>query len=185
MAAVTAHFQIGYGHPNQGGLRTLSTVRLEEGGRAALTFKGQKGPTWPNELRPPVIIPATEFVLEDALLLIAYTLRLHPEIDAMLDEIYLEKLAGHSSRQVDTTSAIGPGDRNRLYLWLSDQTVCQWPKLGLCVYRGSALLQQAHRLGDYVPDYEVLLPAYGREFSAWTGGYTEWGDRPTNSETLP
>lgn len=172
MSAVTATIQIGNGHPDRGGLRSLATVRFEESSRAALTFEGRTGNQWPKGVAVPTIIPTVENTLEDALLLISYALRVAPQINEALDHA-VHHCSGREWRsRIEMYRDLTEEQRQSLYSAL-EEAAHSLPKMVFCLYRGSHLTKQVVRLKRFALDYEVLLPTFGRTHSRW-GGLNSW-----------
>lgn len=165
MGTFTAHLLVGQSHPNDGGIIGVShQLYLSENSFPTWSLESvqirglQEGPP----CKPILWIPTLEYMLEDALLMIAIYVQKDPELLRMANK-----------------HGFALGDRVELYqdipddqLQLMRERVKQMNhgyKLLLTVHQGSTISGQIERLENYSMDIEVCMPVYVREYNMWSG----------------
>jgi hypothetical protein len=153
MAAITALVFVGYPHPNDGGLRPLVTIQYREGSRPAFTFPRRTGDRreTPSQFE---LIPSLENMLDDLLLIIAYREIQEPIIVKMIDSFCNQDIeaTGLLEIYVDLTTD------QRLELYNEVKRIECFPKVGICLFTGSELLNTVDHIKDYKMEYEVCTP---------------------------
>lgn len=162
MGTLTAQILVGSPHPNHGGITPTHYLFLSENSRPAwiLTYEnifnaGRRNAgkiTW---------IPTTENMLEDALLMIAVHVSKNHEI-IKLAKGFNDEIDGD---QIELYSALHDAQRKQLYL--KCQSIPDFPKVVISVFRSSTIENQLRILKQYKMDVEVCRVVYSRLYSSW------------------
>ena len=165
MAAITALANIGYPHPNDGGLRTECIIQLSEGDRPAWVLDPAYiwGTAIPRPPRQVVWIPTLDAMAEDLILMIGVHVLQAPELiqgiqDAGLDPTGRRLELGNIPHKL----------RQHLYDHCR-QIESPW-KVALTVFEGSYLKGHLGTLASYKCQLEVCTSVFSRSANRWNGG---------------
>ena len=165
MAAITALANIGYPHPNDGGLRTECIIQLSEGNRPAWVLDPAYiwGTAIPRPPRQVVWIPTLDAMAEDLILMIGvHVLQDHELIQGMQ-----EAGVDPSARRLELGSLTHDV---RLPLYEHCQQIESSWKVALTVFEGSYLKGHLGALASYNCQLEVCTSVFRRSANRWDGG---------------
>jgi hypothetical protein len=154
MAAITALIFVGYPHPNDGGLRPLVTIQYSEGDRPAFTFPRHTGERRDTSSRF-VLIPSLENMLDDLLMIIAYREIQDPNVVKCLNCFCNENV--EQIGRLKVYEELTPDQRTEIYEHVKKITC--FPKVGICLFKGSELLNTVDHIKEYKMEYEVCTPS--------------------------
>jgi len=159
MAAVTAITFVGNAQPNDGGIRPIDTIEFTEGSRPSFEFFEKKSRRTKDRL---ILIPTIENTLDDLLLLISYYLVEHPEIVSAVNKIHGKAITGG---RVEMYSDFTEAQRNSLYEKV--MSLQDLPKVAICLFESSHLIETIHHLRKYLLECEVCRSTFRRSYSSW------------------
>lgn len=154
MAAITALVFVGNSHPNDGGLRPLVTIELSEVDRPTFTFPRHTGDRRDTSSRF-VLIPSLENMLDDLMMMIAYREIQDPTVVNCLNSFCngnVEQIG-----RLEVYENLTPDQRTQLYEHVKKITC--FPKIGICLFNGSELLETVEHIKEYAMEYEVCTPS--------------------------
>lgn len=154
MAAITALVFVGYPHPNKGGLRPLVTIQYSDGDGPAFTFPRHTGDRRNTSSRF-VLIPTLENMLDDLLLIIAYREIQDSTVVKCLNSFCNEKV--EQIGRLEVYEKLTPVQRTELYERVKNITC--FPKVGICLFKGSELSKTVDHIKEYKMEYEVCTPS--------------------------
>ena len=153
MATTTALIFIGHAHQNHSGINPTHFIQFTENDRPALILRDIEGK---NERI--VIIPTLENTIDDIYLLIGIYI---------LNQIKPSKKIDNFER-ISLYEILSESERLSLYketlLLLSSKKI----KVVFNILDGSHLLKNIDQVKKYPNDFEVTIPAFKKEYSAWS-----------------
>jgi len=165
MAAITALANIGYPHPNDGGLRTECIIQLSEGDRPAWVLDPAYiwGTTVPRPPRQVVWIPTLDTMAEDLMLMIGVHVLPDQELIQGMQDAGLDP----TGRRLELGNVLHDA-RQQLYDHCR-QIESPW-KVALTVFDGSYLQKRLSALANYAFQLEVCTSVFSRSVDRWNGG---------------
>lgn len=168
MAAVTSLIHVGHGHSNDGGLRLIKSIQLEEGSRPSFSILPSKRV---------VYIPTVENMLDDLIFMISVEVALHPLAIQLLDEHLIatknaEKGSVRVVRHIEMYRDFHDSERIKIYSAL--KSISDLPKIVLCLFKGSTLYESVKNIRNYDLEFEVCESTMGRQYSNFSKGMFCW-----------
>jgi len=164
MAAITALANIGYPHPNDGGLRPECIIQLSEGDRPAWVFDSAY--IWGTSIsRPPrqvVWIPTLDTMAEDLMLMIGVHVLQDQELIKMMQDAGLDPVG----RRLELGNV--PHELRQQLYGHCRQIESSW-KVALTVFEGSSLKGHLGALAFYKCQLEVCTSVFSRSVNRWDG----------------
>ncbi len=163
MATLTAQILVGRAHPNHDGINPTHYLFLSQNDRPAWVLMpenvfgrrstGAERITW---------LPTVEYMLEDALLMIAVHVLKNREIVKLSNSYFLNKDHNRAELYHDILESHLGELREKSRALRGDHKVI------LTVLKDSTILHQLSVLERYKMDLEVCTPTYSRLYSRWT-----------------
>ena len=167
MSAVTSIIFVGSSHPNDGGIRPVLSIHLEEGSRPALVVQSRVPVSGEGRMpRLLTLIPTVDHMLDDSILLAAYACNYAPIVEA------INEITGGAQRKSNFLSMYDDftqEQRQSLYEILKSTT--DLPKMTWCLFEGSGFKSSLFHLEDYSIECEVTRSVFIRKYSQWK---SEW-----------
>jgi hypothetical protein len=167
MAAVTAITFVGNVHSNDSGIHLIDTIEFSEGSRPSFEFLEKKGRRTRERL---ILIPTIENTLDDLLFLISYHLVEHPEIVSAVKKIHGKIISGG---RVEMYSDFTEAQRKSLYEKI--MSLQDLPKVAICLFESSHLVETIHHLQEYILECEVCRSTFRRSYSRWNNTWESIG----------
>lgn len=108
-------------------------------------------------------------MLDDLLMIIAYR-----EIQDPTVVKYLNIFCNENVEQIgrlEVYEKLTPVQRTELYEHVKNITC--FPKVGICLFNGSELLETVEHIKEYAMEYEVCTPSLTSNTSSWAGYFFE------------
>lgn len=153
MATTTATILIGSAHQNDSGINPTHFIQFTENDRPALILHAIDG-----ESKKIVIIPTIENTIDDIYLMIAVFILKAIKPSKKINSIKRESLY----------EILNEDERKTLYKKTKEILTANRIKVVFNILDNSHLLNQLKQIKKYPNDIEVTLPAFKKEFDAWS-----------------
>ncbi|WP_051328114.1 hypothetical protein [Desulfatirhabdium butyrativorans] len=178
MGTFTAQILVGNSHPYHDGIEPTHYLFLSENSRPAWMLTSQNVIPRDFDRHPPIPSPivwiqTVENMLEDALLMIAYSIARNPEIQTMARSFTDMRHA----RRRELYDMFTEEQRHQLYQKCRQAE--NFPKLIISVFQHSTIRNQIAVLEQYRMDFEVCMVCYSKMQNGMNGQTEIWGAPPT------
>lgn len=168
MAAITSIIYIGHGHSNDGGIRPIATIQLEEGSRPNFSVI-------PGDRK--IYTPTTDNMLDDLIFMIAVEVAKNPIAIQLFDKHFISnnKTRLATPRRTQRVEMFENfNHESRLIIYSSIKTRADLPKVVICLFKGSGLYDSAKNIKDYNIEFEICESTMGKQYSHWSKGWERW-----------
>ncbi len=168
MAAVTSIIHIGHSHSNDGGIRPIPTIQLEEGSRPNFSvITGSRK----------IYIPTAENMLDDLIFMIAVEVAKNPIAIQLFNKHFIpnKKIRLELNRGTQRVDMLENFDHEtRSIIYSTIKTNSDLPKVVICLFKGSGLYDSAKNIQDYNFEFEICESTMGKQYSHWAKGWERW-----------